>query len=262
MTHPEELLSEYVDGTLADDERVVVDAHLQACAACHEDVELARSAVAALSSLEDEPVPFGVTGRVLAEAGRRFEGRRSALWGRLQWAAGAAAAAAIVAIVAISMDLGDTAGDERAGGEAGAVTDAGGAAPEATTALAPIPLERQDANYDEAGVESLASDAAQSARAPGGATGATGGDGEEVQAEFVADADPAEALGCLRAADVPVDDPKDRLIRLIEARFQRTPAYFAVFLESAGAGQEPDAVVVWVVSSETCQFVNGTQQAI
>ena len=78
MTHPEELLAGYVDGTLGTDERAVVDAHLQTCDTCREEVGLARTAVRALATLEEVPVPFGVTGPVLAEAGRRFERRRAA----------------------------------------------------------------------------------------------------------------------------------------------------------------------------------------
>jgi anti-sigma factor RsiW len=103
MTHPEELLADYVDGTLEDEQRAVVDAHLPGCATCREELELARGALAALANLEDEPVPFGVTGPVLAEAGRRFERRRVVVYERLQWAAGLAAAAALVLVVALNI---------------------------------------------------------------------------------------------------------------------------------------------------------------
>src|SRR3990172_7647090 len=92
MTHPEELLADYVDGTLNHEQRAVVDTHLPGCATCRQEVDLARRALAALATLRDEPVPFGVTGPVLAEAGRRFERHRVVVWERLQWAAGLAAA--------------------------------------------------------------------------------------------------------------------------------------------------------------------------
>jgi hypothetical protein len=52
-----------------------------------------------------------------------------------------------------------------------------------------------------------------------------------------------------------VDDPRDTLVRLIEAEFDGTPAYFAVFLESPGAGQPPDTVVVWVTARDDCDRI-------
>ena len=39
MTHPEELLAGYVDGTLTDPERAVVDAHLPTCERCRESAK-------------------------------------------------------------------------------------------------------------------------------------------------------------------------------------------------------------------------------
>ncbi len=253
MTHPEELLAGYVDGTLEDPERAVVDAHLRTCETCREELELARASVAALASLEEVPVPFGVTGPVLAEAGKRFERRRAAAWGRIQWAAGAAAAAALVLVFALNLNLGASRNDEGAGtvaAEAGATGSTEGAAPEAAAVFAG--LERQpDVNYDDAGVRSLAKDAA-SLRS-GTATDQVSG---EVQL-----APPGGALECLRTAEAPVDEPAtDTLVRLIEARFRGTPAYLAVFLESPGAGLPPDRVVIWVVSKGECQIVQALQQ--
>jgi len=258
MTHPEDLLAGYVDGTLGDTERAVVDAHLQACGTCRDEVELSRAAVTALASLEEVPVPFGVTGPVLAEAGRRFERRRAATWGRLQWVAGAAAAAALVLVVALNVNLGGGARDEAGSGaiaaDAGATGATGGAAAEATTIAG---LERQpDVNYDDAGVHSLASEAA-SERATMAAPDAGGEDtGLQVTPS-------GPALECLRAAGAPVDEPTtDQLVRLIEAKFKETPAYFAVFLEGPGAGQTPDKAVVWVVSKGDCQILNAVQQRL
>ena len=107
MSHPEDLLADYVDGTLAERERAVVDAHLDGCARCSAEVRQAEAAKTALSELEDVPVPFGVTGPVLAEAGRRFERRPGVVWGRFQWAAGLAAAAALILVVALNVGGGD-----------------------------------------------------------------------------------------------------------------------------------------------------------
>jgi predicted anti-sigma-YlaC factor YlaD len=258
MTHPEELLAGFVDGTLGDPERAVVDAHLQTCETCREELELARSAKAALTSLPEVPVPFGVTGPVLAEAGRRFE-RRATTRGRIQWALGAGVAAALVLVVALNLNLGSSgrdggqgtlAADSRTTG-----TDAGGAGAESAAAVG---LERQpDVNYDDAGVRSLAQEAAakRSATAAIEAPQASGG------AVAFASADPA--LACLRTAEAPVDEPgTDELVRLIEAKYGGTPAYIAVFLQSPGAGQEPDKVVIWVVAKNGCQIIAGQQQRL
>jgi hypothetical protein len=49
-----------------------------------------------------------------------------------------------------------------------------------------------------------------------------------------------------------VGDGNYLLVRLIEAKFDRTPAYFAVFLQSPGAGQPADHAVVWVVAKADC----------
>ena len=38
MTHPEELLAGYVDGSLTDPDRPTVDAHLLTCARCRAEV--------------------------------------------------------------------------------------------------------------------------------------------------------------------------------------------------------------------------------
>ena len=250
MTHPEEFLADYVDGSLGEDERALVDAHLQACATCFDEVELSRAAVTALRTLEEEPVPLGVTGLVLAEAGRRFERRRSALWSRVQWAAGAAAAAALVLVVAINLGgPGENQeATDRAGADAGAADPQDGVEESTVAAEAAVPgLEIQrEVNYDGAGVRSLAEVTAERSRddtlaAPNDAPAPDGFQ------------EPSAALDCLRTSGAPVDEPTtDTLVRLIQARYEDTPAYFAVFLETPGAGQPPDTVVVWVTARDDC----------
>lgn len=280
MTHPEELLAGYVDGTLGDDERAVVVAHLEGCAACREEVELARTAVQALAALEEEPVPLGVTGPVLSEAGRRSERRRTELWGRVQWIAGAAAAAALVLVVAVSLDLGGS-DDEAArtlGGDA-AAESAVPAPEEGSDPSATIEgVEQQiGVNYTDEGLRALAQESAverdamlgatagDGAAGATGATGATGGAGEaetEDEGGDVAFAGPGPAIACLRSAGAPVDAPRDRLIRLIEAEYEGTPSYIAVFSEGPGADQAADRVVIWVISTGDCQILTLLQQAL
>ncbi len=164
MTHPEDLLADYVDGTLPDRERAAVDAHLGTCPVCREEVELARAAVAALATLEEQDVPLGVRGPILAEAGRRFEDRRATRWQRAAWAVGGAAAAALVLVVALNVNLGSSDDGERATAGTTAAEDAAGAGSAVQIAApeAALQLERQtDVNYDDAGVRSLAESAAK-----------------------------------------------------------------------------------------------------
>ncbi|HEX6230533.1 MAG TPA: zf-HC2 domain-containing protein [Actinomycetota bacterium] len=249
MTHPEELLAGYVDDTLTDTERAGVDAHLVSCDLCREEVELSRSAVAALGALEDEPVPFGVTGPVLAEAGRRFERRRAVLWQRVQWAAGVAVAAALVAVVAVS--LGGGGDDEALRAGAGADAEAPVTAEEGAALGAPPGLERQrDVSYDEAGIESLAREAASIPQPAAPDEGST------------RHAAPDRALECLRTSGAPVDEPGDLLVRLIEAKYLGTPAYLAVFLEGPGAGQPADHAVVWVAATDDCRILTTASQRL
>jgi anti-sigma factor RsiW len=52
VSHPEDLLADYVGGTLDERERAAVDAHLPGCARCSAEVRQAEAARAALSELE------------------------------------------------------------------------------------------------------------------------------------------------------------------------------------------------------------------
>lgn len=254
MTHPQELLSGYVDGKLPHEERTVVDAHLAACAICREEVELAHEALSALEALEEQPVPFGVTGPVMAEAGRRFE-RRGAVWQRIQWGAGLAAAAALVLVVALNLSAGDSVDRANAPRDrATAGAEAPGAALSADDTLPKLERQRT-VNYSDSGIRLLAQDAAERS---GGEESSptvetdTGGGGD---VEFAAQDERGVAVDCLRTSGAPLDDAREKLFRLIEAQYQGTPAYFAVFLESPGGGQPPDSAIVWVVATRDCRIL-------
>jgi hypothetical protein len=69
-------------------------------------------------------------------------------------------------------------------------------------------------------------------------------------------ADTRRALDCLNRA---APDAAGDLTQLIRARFQGTPAYFAVFLEGPGAGEPPDKATVWVVSAAGCDILSFAQ---
>ncbi len=237
MTHPgDELLAAYVDGALSGPERAAVAAHLDACPACREEVDLARQAREALRALEEEPVPVGVTGPVLREVAAGAAGAPRAR--ALRWLSGAAVAAAIVAVLAIALpELGGGGGPSSPPRERAAMQEAGLPAAADGVARAVPDLERSDRDYAPRDLEALAREAAAGAGGP-------------VAAEVQVPPATARAVECvLRGSDLT---PEDQVVRLIEARFQGTPAYLAVALRGPGAGQPPSKVVVWVVAKEGC----------
>jgi hypothetical protein len=195
-------------------------------------------------------------------AGRRDVGssRRGVTWERFQWAAGLAAAAALVVVVALN--VGDR-GSENTPSPAAAGTAATGAASaEASdaTASAPLPffgLEQQlDVNYDVEGIRAVASEAAGAVEAAvGGEAAGPLASGAEGSAQRTGD-----AKGCVRQSGL--QGPRDVLVRLIEAEFEGTPAYIAVFAEGPGAGQPPDHIVVWVVATDDCRVLTSASQRI
>lgn len=262
MSHPDDLLADYVDGTLDERARADVDTHLLGCERCRDEVRLAASAKAALVELEDRPVPFGVTGPVLAEAGRRFERRRGVTWERFQWAAGLAAVAALVVVVALNVGDGGSENTPSSAAAGTGATGATGSTEAAELAAPPLPfqgLERQeDVNYDLDGIEAVAvetADALVSVQAGQGAGTFASGAAAEDSAQRTAD-----AKSCVRQSEL--QGPGDVLIRLIEAEFEATPAYIAVFAQGPGAGQPSDHVVVVVVATDDCRLLTSASQRI
>ena len=248
MTHPEEHLSGYVDGTLATDERAEVDAHLATCATCREEIELSTRAVTMLRELPEVPVPFGTTRPVVAGAGKQRTSRTRRSWGgRAQWAAGLAAAAVLVAVVAVALP--------RVGREAGTESAARGGVPAAPT-RAPgmeaalsgaVPLELQpNADYDATKLERLADSSAQ-----------RGGFNATLASPSAEDASAGKAEGAAACLARPGGlTGQDRLVRLIQARYQGTPAYLGVYLEQPGAGQPADRIVILVVARQDCSILS------
>jgi hypothetical protein len=260
MSHPSELLSEYVDGTLAERERARVDAHLATCQTCREEVALARAAVPALASLPEAPVPLGVTGRVVEvartdawSAGRPDQ--RSPRWARATWALAGTAAASLVVVLAIALSGGPA---QRAATGGVAETAGAASAPAIKDAVGGVGLQRQARDYDDASVHELASSVAAKDRvalgslqsstprpAPSAST-STGVEGP-------APANPSPAIRCLQKAGATFSE-QDRLARLIQATFRGVPAYLGVFLEGP-EGSAPDRVAVWAVASRDCQVL-------
>ena len=122
----------------------------------------------------------------------------------------------------------------------------------------PAPPERQyDVNYDEAGVQAVASEAAGAIVAAGDARG--------TPAAFASSVEDSKERTSLARDCVDrsgVRGPNDVLIRLIEAQFEGTPAFIGVFSEGPGAGQAPDHVVVFVVAKDDCRILSTASQRI
>ena len=247
MTHPEEQLSGYVDGTLGTDERAEVDAHLATCGTCREEIELSTRAVTMLRELPEVPVPFGTTRRVMAEAGKERTSRAGRSWGWTQWAAGLAAAAVLVVVVAVAMPrVGREALTESAGG--GGVRAGPTRAPGMEAALSgTVPLEVQpNADYDATKLERLADSSVQRATSDAALAAPSAKDALAAQAEG--------AAACLASPGGLTS--RDRLVRLIQATFKGRPAYIGAYLEQTGAGQPADRIVIWVVARRDCSILS------
>jgi hypothetical protein len=181
-------------------------------------------------------------------------------WGRFQWAAGLAAAAAFVLVVALNVggeDAQNAAAPERTTAVAGGTGAAGAEA--ATPGVIPFAgLERQtDVNYDEAGIRAVATEAAGAVVAAEDAPG--------TQAAFASTVQDSKERTSLARDCVDrsgVRGPNDELIRLIEAKFEGTPALIGVYSEGPGAGQAPDHIVVFVVAKDDCRILSTASQRI
>ena len=254
--HPEELLAEYVDGTLDERDRRAVEAHLVTCHVCRHEVGLAGGARQMLQRLPEEPVPLGVTGRVVEQAGRRSSrtGREAPPWGhRVQWAAGIAVAAALVAVVAVSLpNLGDGTSDEGAPtADTAAEAAAGRAGGSNATAAAPeyafdVSLEQVDRDLDDKALRKLATSVAEAVRKDTLAAPADAGTAEETE----------EALECIGTWAGATGD--EVLVRLLQARYLGQDAYVAVYLTGPGVGEAPTRATVWVASTGDCRFLDIT----
>ena len=57
MSHPKDLFVDYVDGSLEPDATAQVEAHLEGCVSCREEVRLARIGARAAGSLPEPAAP-------------------------------------------------------------------------------------------------------------------------------------------------------------------------------------------------------------
>jgi hypothetical protein len=261
MTHPDDLLAAYVDGSLAHDERAGVDAHLATCDRCREEVALAGSARRALASLpRTVPIPDAVGTPALDEArrGQRSQPSRAVdhpRWAR--WAGPVAGAAAVIVAIAIAIPAltGGGGGDGlRASDDAAAE---GAVAPAAAPASR---IERIGGDLDATDLPALVEPVrgmeavVPSADAGPGTTASTPPDQGFAEAT-IAPADVDAATACLRTAFPPIVSAP---LRVVQLRFEQTPAYAGVYFVPAGDGVDVDTYQVVVASRSDCSVLSSS----
>ena len=250
MTHPEELLAGYVDGTLSAQERAAVEAHVAGCARCSREIGLATRARSALRSLEEVPAPEDIGSLAIQEA----EGRPAPAaegtprWYRVGGIVGAVAAGLLVFTLVLphvgqSDDSGG--GDQRALSASERDTEAG-------KLSAASGIEIQHENYDNTSLTALITSLAAEDSSAGGAVGAASA---PVALATGSQAQVDKALACIvQSAPGETGDLK----RLIRARFEGTSAYLALFTEGPGAGQPADRAIIWVFATDDCRILSSS----
>jgi anti-sigma factor RsiW len=241
MTHPEDLLAPYVDGTATGEERIAVEAHLSGCARCRAEVAQASAARTALKALPVVQAPAALMPET-SSGGTAVGAGGAPVWYR--WG-GLAAAAAIVLLLALVLP--------KLGGEHSAST--GAAAASGSRALpetaASVPIEIQQQDLGGQALSSLAAAAAAQptpSPQPAAAGGGSLGTGDQVTKEgTLRQAQRAQA--CLSTAFV---DVPGRLVRLIAAPFDGSPAFIGLYEQGPGANQPADTVVARAAAVHGC----------
>jgi hypothetical protein len=229
MNHPFEQLADLMNGTLDERELAGVQAHLDLCATCRQDIDLAIHGARAARSLPVEDPPPDLHRRVVRAGGDR---------GTPTWYRWAGAAAAAAAVIAIAIALPNVGGD----GRRETATDAAGSSEVSLPLAGDVEYSREEQDYDADALQDLARSATASRQVSTNAAGA----------ELAGDT--SAAVRCVSKAFG--DQQAGRLTRLIQARFEGEEAYIAVYLEGPGAGEPPDTVAVWAASSKDCTVLS------
>jgi anti-sigma factor RsiW len=271
--HPEELLADYVEGTLDADERARVDTHLETCERCREEVSLATEARAVLASLPDLQAPAGIPLAIRRRA-------KSSPSRTLRQVGAVAVAAALIAggvVVINNVDLGggqSTAGsgggeeparvgDAPAPAAEGADEAKGGGVASAALAAPPIVPDYVESEHDYAAdrLASLARRLRDDAHVAIDAGIRPNADA------FFKDFDATgftpevrQAIRCV-LAEVP---PTQLIVpfRIEAASFEGTPAYVAAFLQGPAPEEPYDRIVIWVVDREGCSLLSLASQVL
>ena len=276
--HPEELLAEYIEGSLSDADRATVEEHLGGCARCREEVDLARGARDAAASLPQLSAPPDLelaVRRAIRDEPRPSRSRR--LIG------GLAAAAVIVgggAVVVTSLQDGDLetiGGGESAPspqvgeGQAGEVQEdsefqdapAESSADEAEAKARPVVP-----TYSESQRNYSAADLVHIARTLRDDTDAALEAGlEPTASQFFSTFDVRaftpevrQAIRCV-LAEVP---PEQLIVpfSIEAAAFDEQPAYVVAFLQGPTPDDPYDRIVIWVVDREGCSLLSLATQRL
>ena len=263
MTHPDDLLADYVDGALADAERAGVDAHLATCARCRDEVALAGRARSALKEMPLAEAPAGIASRALAEAASA--GKAARVGGPPRWTRllPIAAAAVVVGLLVIALPrLGQRAGSPQVAASGGAVQqEAGDAAPsnprpepgsaDALKKIATkgVAVEHLPLDYTDESLRDLVEETAARWRDVAFPNRTAAGFAAAPDATLWNAAD-GLAFDCV--FEEVQRQPNAILVRVIDASYRGEPAFLAVFLEGSGAGRAADRAVVWIVLKDGC----------
>jgi hypothetical protein len=280
MTHPGHRLTDYVDGTLDDDTRAEIDAHVRSCPTCTEEVRAARLGKRAAGSLPSPAVPAGLADAALAEASRvsakrhpevaavpAGERRRPAA---PRWATLAAAAAAVVAIALVVPKLGSgsdgTVQQAAAGSTPGSEVPVAGPDPADFRAAKRVEFQQTDYTPERlseatrstqqslvgyagssgrsSGAE-LAAPAAQDATATSGAFALWDG---TVDTTLTLD----QATSCLQQA---FRSSEGKLVRVVRATYDGEAAYFGVYLVAPGPDVSLGELRIDVAAIDGCTIL-------
>jgi hypothetical protein len=259
--HPEELLASYVDGTATAAESALVLRHLEACAACRDDVAAARQGLAALRSLPaldapsiadavldavaSSPTPSSMPDLATVRGRRRRDRDRAR---RVTgWLLGGGAAAAAAALVALFVLV---------GGQRSAPTPS---AAQRAAPLAPRPgLVARGGSYSKPQLDALTqrlaagysrTDFSHLALRP--AASPVAGSGSAASG-----APPSSPSACLAAGGAP----STQTVYLEEATVLGQPAYIGGYLEAGPNGTAAFALVA-VSRSDCTPLYFGTHKA-
>jgi anti-sigma factor RsiW len=264
MTHPGPELAEYVDSTLTPSQTARIDEHLRTCATCRAEVRLAIAAREALAATPSPAPPAGLADAAIAEAqelaaARTREGsaprdlashRPRPSTPRWLAIAGAAAVIALVALIVPKLGQPGTSPASFAAGASDAARPAASAVEVQHVDYGANFLPEFAAAYDSvagANVGAPAPDAGEAASP--GPISTVAGQGEAVKLV------PERLPAATRCLDRAYDNQGGTLTRVILARYAEQPAYLGVYLQSPGAGLEPNVVLVVVASVQGCDLL-------
>ena len=250
MTHPEELLAGYVDGTLSAQERAAVEAHVGGCARCSREIGLATSARSALRALEEVPAPADIGSPAIQEASGS---PASSAEGTPRWyRVGGLVAAAAAGLLIFTLVLPHVGQSDDAGGDQRALSAAERDAGLGKFSASASGIEIQHENYDNTSLTALISSIAAEDSSAGGAMATAAA---PVASSTGSQAQVDKALACIvQSAPGETGDLK----RLIRARFEGTSAYLALFTEGPGAGQPADRAIIWVFATDDCRILSSS----